>query len=141
MDALSETLRVVRLVGAIFINARFSAPWCYRSPTASSAAPTLEPGAERVMIFHLITSGECYVEMDGQPPTRLAAGDAVIFPQGDSHLMASHLEEFECYFLVNLIIFCKQNTRRMWRPFKCFLGGFFFARRSLSLTQNGSKVK
>ena len=26
MDALSETLRVVRLVGAIFINGRFTAP-------------------------------------------------------------------------------------------------------------------
>jgi AraC-like DNA-binding protein len=89
MDALSETLRVVRLVGAIFIQARFTAPWCYRSPTADSAAPFLEPGAERVVIFHLITEGECYVEMEGPPPTRLVAGDAVIFPQGDAHLMSS----------------------------------------------------
>ena len=38
MDALSETLRVVQLVGAIFINARFTAPWCYRSPSAAAAA-------------------------------------------------------------------------------------------------------
>jgi hypothetical protein len=45
MDALSETLRVVQLVGAIFINARFTAPWCYRSPSAAAAAPILEPGA------------------------------------------------------------------------------------------------
>ena len=58
MDALSETLRVVRLVGAIFINARFTAPWCYQSPRADTAAPLLEPGAERVVIFHLITEGE-----------------------------------------------------------------------------------
>ena len=89
MDALSETLRVVHLVGAIFINARFSAPWCYQSPPADSAAPVLEPGAERVVIFHLITSGECYVEMEGAAPTRLVAGDAVLFPQGDAHLMTS----------------------------------------------------
>jgi hypothetical protein len=40
MDALSQTLRVVRLVGAIFINARFTAPWCYQSPSADTAAPT-----------------------------------------------------------------------------------------------------
>jgi hypothetical protein len=63
MDALSETLRVVRLVGAIFINARFTAPWCYQSPSADAAAPLLEPGAERVVIFHLITEGDCYVEL------------------------------------------------------------------------------
>lgn len=89
MDALSETLRVVRLIGAIFINGRFTAPWCYQSPHADDAAPLLEPGAERVVIFHMITEGECYVEMDGQPPVHLMAGNAVIFPQGDAHRMAS----------------------------------------------------
>src|SRR6202167_888313 len=90
MDALSETLRVVRLVGAIFINARFTAPWCYQSRSADSAAPLLEPGAERVVIFHLITEGECYVELGNEPAVRLTAGDAVIFPKGDAHRMTSH---------------------------------------------------
>jgi AraC-like DNA-binding protein len=89
MDALSETLRVVHLTGAIFINARFTAPWCYQSPSASTAAPFLEPGAGRVVIFHLITEGECYVELGDEAPLRLTAGDAVIFPQGDAHRMAS----------------------------------------------------
>ena len=89
MDALSETLRVVRLVGAIFINAKFTAPWCYASPRADVAAPVLEPGAERVVIFHLITEGECVVEMPDGTATRLIAGDVVVFPQGDAHLMAS----------------------------------------------------
>ncbi|MCY1485071.1 RCS-specific HTH-type transcriptional activator RclR [compost metagenome] len=89
MDALSETLRVVHLVGAIFINARFSAPWCYQSPRADSVAPLLEPGAERVVIFHLITEGECFVELGRDEPMRLVAGDAVIFPQGHAHRMTS----------------------------------------------------
>ena len=89
MDALSETLRVVRLVGAIFINARFTAPWCYQSPAADSAAPILEPGADRVVIFHMITEGECHVELGDEPPLKLVAGDVVIFPQGDAHRMSS----------------------------------------------------
>ncbi|VVO02379.1 AraC family transcriptional regulator [Pseudomonas fluorescens] len=89
MDALSQTLGVVHLVGAIFINARFTAPWCYQSPRADSVAPLLEPDAERVVIFHLITEGECYVELDNQPPLLLTAGDVVIFPQGDAHRMSS----------------------------------------------------
>ena len=38
MDALSETLRVVRLVGAMFLQGRFTAPWCYQSPNADTAA-------------------------------------------------------------------------------------------------------
>jgi AraC-like DNA-binding protein len=89
MDALSETLRVVRLVGAIFLHARFTAPWCYQSPPADMAAPVLEPGAERVVIFHLITEGECFVELGDGPPLHLMAGDAVLFPQGDAHRMTS----------------------------------------------------
>ncbi|HEV7575129.1 MAG TPA: AraC family transcriptional regulator [Caldimonas sp.] len=89
MDALSETLRVVRLVGAIFIQARFTAPWCYQSPRADTAAALLEPSAEKVVIFHLVTEGECYVELGDDAPVRLIAGDAVIFPQGDAHLMSS----------------------------------------------------
>lgn len=93
MDALSETLRVVRLVGAIFINARFTAPWCYQSPRADSAeaARLLEPSAERVVIFHLITEGECFLEIDSEPPLHLNAGDAVVFPQGHAHRMGSAL--------------------------------------------------
>jgi len=89
MDALSETLRVVRLVGAIFINARFTAPWCYQSPRADAAAPLLEPGAEHVVIFHLITEGNCFVEMDSGQSVQLSAGDAVVFPQGHAHRMCS----------------------------------------------------
>ena len=89
MDALSQTLRVVRLVGAIFINAKFTAPWSYQSPKAATAAPLLEPGAERVVIFHLITEGECYVELADEPPMCLRAGDVVVFPQGDAHVMSS----------------------------------------------------
>jgi AraC-like DNA-binding protein len=89
MDAFSETLRAVRLVGAFFVEGRFTSPWCYRSPCADALAPILEPGAERVVIFHLITQGECFVDMDREPPLHLQAGDAVLFPYGDEHLMTS----------------------------------------------------
>ena len=89
MDALSQTLGVVRLVGAIFLHGRFTAPWCYQSPHADTAAPFLEPTAERVVIVHLITAGDCWVELGELPPVRLIAGDAVLFPQGDAHRMGS----------------------------------------------------
>ncbi len=89
LDALSQMLRVVQLSGAIFINARFTAPWCYQSPSAATCAPYLDPNAERVAIFHLITEGECVVEMGNQPPRTLRAGEVVLFPQGDAHRMGS----------------------------------------------------
>src|SRR6187401_1590000 len=89
MDALSETLRVVRLVGAMFLQGRFTAPWCYQSPNADAAAAVLEPTAERIVIFHLITEGECFVEIGNDAPVRLIAGDAILFPQGHAHRMTS----------------------------------------------------
>ncbi len=89
MDPLSQAMRAVDLAGAIFIHGRFSAPWCYQSPHADSAAAVLEPGADRVVIFHLVTEGECWVEMDGQDPLHCVAGDVLLFPQGDAHRMSS----------------------------------------------------
>lgn len=89
MDALSEILRVVQMSGAFFVNARFSAPWCYQSPKASLAAPWLDPTAEQVVIFHLITEGGCLVEMDGAPPMEVHEGDVVMFPGGSAHRMTS----------------------------------------------------
>jgi AraC-like DNA-binding protein len=89
MDAFSETLRAVRLTGAFFVRGRFTDPWCYRSPRAAALAPMLEPGAERVVIFHLVTEGECFVDLKNEPPVRVVAGDAVLFPNGDEHLVTS----------------------------------------------------
>ncbi|KRA52653.1 AraC family transcriptional regulator [Pseudoxanthomonas sp. Root65] len=89
MDALSEILRVVQMSGAFFVNARFSAPWCYQSPKAALAAPWLDPSAEQVVIFHLITEGECLVELEGAPSVHAQAGDVVMFPNGCAHRMAS----------------------------------------------------
>jgi AraC-like DNA-binding protein len=42
-----------------------------------------------VVIFHLITEGECFLELGKEPPLRLVAGDVVVFPDGDAHRMSS----------------------------------------------------
>ena len=34
MEILSEVLKAVKLDGAMFYNAEFSAPWCARSPAS-----------------------------------------------------------------------------------------------------------
>ena len=41
MDVLSEVLKAVKLDGAMFYNAEFSAPWCFRSPASRIVAPYL----------------------------------------------------------------------------------------------------
>ena len=92
VDALSEILKVVQLSGAIFFNARFTAPWRVVSPVESTLARLLGLGAERVLLYHSIVEGACLIALDGAPPRRLVAGDIVVFPHGDAHTMASTMD-------------------------------------------------
>ena len=89
MDALSETLKAVRLLGPFFIQARFTAPWSCEAPCVEAMGALQEPGATRAVVFHLVTEGECFVTPRGKPPVRLAAGDVVLFPKGGSHVLSS----------------------------------------------------
>jgi AraC-like DNA-binding protein len=89
MDALSEVLKVVQLSGAIFFNARLTAPWCVASPADATLAPMLGLGNERLVLYHYMVEGSCLVTLAGMEPHRLSAGDIVVFPHGDAHTMAS----------------------------------------------------
>jgi AraC-like DNA-binding protein len=88
-DALSEVLRAVRLRGAVFYDVRATAPWIAAAPPAKVLAPQVMPGAEHVIEYHAITAGHCWGQVEGGAPVRLEAGDIVVFPQGDAHVMAS----------------------------------------------------
>ena len=89
MDALSELLRVIRLSGTAFIDAELSAPWAVETPPSSAIAARLAPGAGRIIPYHLVTQGACYVELKGQTAVQLAAGQVILFPHGDVHVLSS----------------------------------------------------
>ncbi len=85
MDAFSEVLSAVKLQGAVFFHAEFSAPWGFASPPADSLAPYLLPGAEHLILFHLLNDGSAFVQAEAGEPVRVSAGDVVVFPHGDAH--------------------------------------------------------
>ncbi|MBV9624414.1 MAG: AraC family transcriptional regulator [Acidobacteria bacterium] len=89
MDVLSEVLRVVKLEGALFFNGEFSAPWCLRSAQSRVAAQYLAPGAEHLIIYHFLTEGRAYARLLEGGREELIAGDIVIFPHGDEHLLGN----------------------------------------------------
>jgi AraC-like DNA-binding protein len=88
MDVLSEVLKAVKLDGAMFHNAEFSAPWCVRQPASRSVASYLSPDSKHVIIYHLVTEGRGYAHVEGDDRSvPLTAGDIVIFPHGDPHIL------------------------------------------------------
>ena len=91
MDALSEILKVVQLDGAVFFDARFTAPWCIASPPEATLVQSLGLGAERVLLYHYMVEGSCLIALEGMAPLSLNAGDVVVFPHGDAHTMASSM--------------------------------------------------
>jgi len=88
MDALSALLRAVKLSGALFYNSRCSAPWCLNAPPSSAFLPYVTPGATHVIEFHYISEGTAYVRV-GVETTPLVAGDVVMIPHGDAHVMGA----------------------------------------------------
>ena len=91
MDALSEVLRVLHLTSGIFLEVKFTAPWCVDSaPDRGENSPFRD--ADHVAIYHLLTEGSCRVQLvSGGETIDLKAGDLILFPHGDAHRIGSDL--------------------------------------------------
>jgi AraC-like DNA-binding protein len=93
MDALSEVLRALRLTSGIFLEAAFTAPWCIDSAPGKDDVGRLLPSAEHIAIYHLVTEGRCRARLpDESAVFDLGAGDLIMFPHGDGHLLGSDLQ-------------------------------------------------
>ena len=88
-DTLSEVLRAVRLTGAVFFDVEASSPWVEQSPAGKVIASTVLPGVQHLISYHVVVEGSCYGGLIGKPPVRLEAGDVIVFPHGDAHVMSS----------------------------------------------------
>lgn len=89
MDVLSDTLRVVRLTGAVFLNARLTAPWAVVTNSPGDLARYLRLPSDCVALFHILVEGQCWCSISGQAPVRMRAGDAILLPHNPPHMMSS----------------------------------------------------
>ena len=89
MDAFSEVLSEVRLKGAMFFNAEFSAPWQLSTPHCRVLAPSLSPGAAHIVVYHFVVEGTARVGVGDGASVELTPGDIVVFPHGDSHQLSA----------------------------------------------------
>jgi AraC-like DNA-binding protein len=94
MDALSDVLRVVQLTGAVYLDAAFTAPWSIIGHVDSALCSAYLPPSERVVSFHLVTQGSCWAMLphDRGSALRVDAGDVIVVPQGETHVLGSSTE-------------------------------------------------
>jgi AraC-like DNA-binding protein len=88
-DTLSDLLRSVRLRGAVFYYVSFRDQWSAEAPPGSEITEAVMPGCDHVMEYHMLAKGSGWAAISGHPPVRLSAGDIVMFPHGDAHVVSS----------------------------------------------------
>lgn len=88
-DVLSNVLRTVRLAGAVFHYVEATPPWSAITSSTKKAVSRAMPDASHQIFYHVVIEGDCYAIVKGKPPVRMEAGDVIVFPHGDAHVMAS----------------------------------------------------
>lgn len=79
-DPLGEVLHLLRMSGIFYARCEFSAPW-----------GLVLPPFEGTMMFHIMTSGRCWLEVEGAEDCLLQSGDLALVPHSEGHRMASEL--------------------------------------------------
>src|SRR3954462_14268506 len=100
-DVLTSTLEQLRLQGAIFFRAEFTDGFAFESaPLAFAAA--LTPGADRLILFHIVASGSCWVSVEDGIAHWARQGDVIVLPYGDSYTMGGR-SAAETVSIINLL--------------------------------------
>lgn len=79
-DPLGESLHFLRMSGTFYSRCELTAPWGLVLPAFGNS-----------LIFHVVTSGRCVLEVDDAEPCVLQPGELVLVPHGEGHRLASEL--------------------------------------------------
>jgi len=91
MDALSDVLRAVRLTGAIFFDVQATGAWVAETPQGDTIVRAMFPDSEHLICYHVLTAGQCWASVPGEAPMQMKAGDIILLPHGDTHVLSSRV--------------------------------------------------
>ncbi len=89
MDVLADILSSMRLSGGVFLDARFGEPWSVVSELRPEHVKPFFPEPRHLIAYHYVRSGELYCQVDGGEPIRVSAGEIILMPRNDPHLLFS----------------------------------------------------
>jgi AraC-like DNA-binding protein len=87
LGPLNEALERLRLEGAIFLRAEYTERWALADQGGPMFAALMHPGAERLILFHVVASGRCWVSTADGERYWASAGEVIVLPYGDAFLM------------------------------------------------------
>jgi AraC-like DNA-binding protein len=77
-DPLGEALYFLRMSGVFYCRCEFTAPWGLELPEFRDT-----------LMFHVVTSGRCWLEVESEEDRLLQPGDLALVPHGEGHRMSS----------------------------------------------------
>ncbi|OEY67568.1 AraC family transcriptional regulator [Marinobacter sp. X15-166B] len=86
-----DMLRDIRLTGAVFLDAEFTAPWCIAARVEPEDCAPFTPVPRHLIAYHYVTEGRLFLSVPDQPPVVVKRGEIVLLPRNDEHLLASAL--------------------------------------------------
>ena len=86
-EPLYRALERLRLEGAVFLRAEYTEGWALDSQGGPAFAGMLHPGARRVILFHVLASGRCWLSLADGERHWAGSGDVIVLPYGDEHTM------------------------------------------------------
>jgi len=85
---LEQALSGLQLDGAIFFRSEFTEAWSFSSPEAAGDfAHAVEPDADRLIMFHIVATGSCWVAGPDGERHWANEGDVIVLPYGDEYEM------------------------------------------------------
>jgi len=83
---LQAALERLRLEGAIFFRSELTEPFEFES-VPLALADALHPGAQRLILFHIVARGSCWVAVEDGVRHWARQGDVIVLPYGDRYVM------------------------------------------------------
>ena len=89
MDVLTDILGSLRLTGGVVIDAETSGDFCLLSRFRDEDCARFDVRANELIAYHYVRSGRLYASVDGEAPIAAKAGDIILLPRNDVHLLYS----------------------------------------------------
>lgn len=78
VDPLGEALHFLRMSGVFYCRSEFTTPWALELPPFAAC-----------LMFHVVTAGQCWLEVEGAERCLLRPGDLALVPHGEGHRLVS----------------------------------------------------